>query len=260
MPDSDVSEHRCAILGRCLQQIAFPPLRRRALDTLQINVGYRCNQSCHALPRQCRSRAAPRRCRATTIDLVLAFLRAPRIVDARHHRRRAGAQSAFPPAGPRRARDGRARDRPLQPDHPGGAGPGGSRRVPGHRAGRDRRLAAVLSRGQCRPPARQGRVRALDPRPAAAQRAGLRPRTDRGLVLNLVYNPQGPSLPPPQEALEADYKRELGERFGIVFNRLLHPRQHADPALRRDPDRPGRARPLSRPAAARPSRRQPRRT
>src|SRR5262245_64669901 len=32
-----------------------------------------------------------------------------------------------------------------------------------------------------------------------------------GLTLNLVYNPQGPSLPPPQAALEADYKRILGE-------------------------------------------------
>jgi radical SAM/Cys-rich protein len=41
-----------------------------------------------------------------------------------------------------------------------------------------------------------------------------------GLALNLVYNPQGPSLPPPQGALEADYKRELQARYGIVFNQL----------------------------------------
>jgi radical SAM/Cys-rich protein len=41
-----------------------------------------------------------------------------------------------------------------------------------------------------------------------------------GLVLNLVYNPQGPSLPPPQDALEQDYRRVLGERYGVVFNRL----------------------------------------
>jgi radical SAM/Cys-rich protein len=41
-----------------------------------------------------------------------------------------------------------------------------------------------------------------------------------GLVLDLVYNPQGPTLPPGQARLEADYKRELGRRFGIVFNRL----------------------------------------
>jgi radical SAM/Cys-rich protein len=46
-------------------------------------------------------------------------------------------------------------------------------------------------------------------------------QTDSGLILNLVYNPTGPYLPPPQCQLEADYKRELGERFGIRFNHLL---------------------------------------
>jgi len=40
------------------------------------------------------------------------------------------------------------------------------------------------------------------------------------LVLNLVYNPVGAHLPPPQTKLEADYKRELGDRFGIRFNHL----------------------------------------
>jgi radical SAM/Cys-rich protein len=43
---------------------------------------------------------------------------------------------------------------------------------------------------------------------------------ESGLALDLVYNPQGPSLPPSQVKLEADYKRILGEKFGIVFNRL----------------------------------------
>ncbi len=42
-----------------------------------------------------------------------------------------------------------------------------------------------------------------------------------GLVLNLVYNPVGAHLPPPQQNLETDYKRELGERFGLTFNNLL---------------------------------------
>ena len=41
-----------------------------------------------------------------------------------------------------------------------------------------------------------------------------------GLTLNLVYNPLGPRLPPPQVALEADYRDELAKRFGIRFNRL----------------------------------------
>jgi radical SAM/Cys-rich protein len=41
------------------------------------------------------------------------------------------------------------------------------------------------------------------------------------LVLDLVYNPLGADLPPPQAALEARYRAELGERFGIAFHRLL---------------------------------------
>jgi len=43
---------------------------------------------------------------------------------------------------------------------------------------------------------------------------------DGDLVLNLVYNPVGPHLPPPQEKLEQDYKRILAEQFGITFNHL----------------------------------------
>jgi len=42
-----------------------------------------------------------------------------------------------------------------------------------------------------------------------------------GLVLDLVYNPFGPSLPPSQATLEVDYKRELHQQFGIVFSRLI---------------------------------------
>ena len=42
-----------------------------------------------------------------------------------------------------------------------------------------------------------------------------------GLPLDLVYNPVGPSLPPEQADLEADYRRELQERFGIRFTNLL---------------------------------------
>lgn len=44
---------------------------------------------------------------------------------------------------------------------------------------------------------------------------------DEALPLDLVYNPGGPSLPPAQQALEADYQRELNNRFGIFFTRLL---------------------------------------
>jgi radical SAM/Cys-rich protein len=46
-------------------------------------------------------------------------------------------------------------------------------------------------------------------------------RDGSGLVLNLVYNPGGAFLPGSQSGLEADYKRELMSRFGLVFNRLF---------------------------------------
>ncbi len=44
---------------------------------------------------------------------------------------------------------------------------------------------------------------------------------DEKLQLNLVYNPNGAVLPPPQMGLEADYKRELNEQYGIAFNQLF---------------------------------------
>jgi radical SAM/Cys-rich protein len=43
---------------------------------------------------------------------------------------------------------------------------------------------------------------------------------DSKLPLTLVYNPQGPSLPPPQPQLEADYRRELASRYGVSYTRL----------------------------------------
>ncbi|MBK1724589.1 arsenosugar biosynthesis radical SAM (seleno)protein ArsS [Thiocystis violacea] len=45
-------------------------------------------------------------------------------------------------------------------------------------------------------------------------------RGDSGLVLNLIYNPQGPELPPEQSGLEAAYRARLAETFGIRFDRL----------------------------------------
>lgn len=44
---------------------------------------------------------------------------------------------------------------------------------------------------------------------------------DAGLVLNLVYNPVGAYLPPAQDAIERDFKRELHSRYGVTFNRLF---------------------------------------
>ena len=57
-----------------LKKIAFPPLRRARLETLQVNLGYRCNQACL----HCHVAASPKRTETMdwpTMELVLDFAR-----------------------------------------------------------------------------------------------------------------------------------------------------------------------------------------
>ena len=62
----------------------------------------------------------------------------------------------------------------------------------------------------------QGSIEALR---LAQQRVGYG-QEGSPLRLDLVYNPVGYGLPPDQQSLERDYKRELADRFGVVFNKL----------------------------------------
>ena len=160
-----------------LDSIPFPAIRRGRLDTLQVNVGYRCNQSCV----HCHVDAGPNRteemCGAIA-DSCSTFLDAPAHRHARHHRRRAGAQSAFPPAGDaaRAHSASRVMDR-CNLTILERARPGGPRRIP-------RRRAASRSSPRCRAICEDnverqrgkgvfdGSIRGLQ----AAQRARLRPR------------------------------------------------------------------------------------
>lgn len=64
--------------------------------------------------------------------------------------------------------------------------------------------------------------------------------TDPALRLNLVYNPVGAHLPPPQPALAEDYHRELKARFGIVFNELWTITNMPISRWRRELEREGR--------------------
>jgi radical SAM/Cys-rich protein len=202
-----------------LQQMAFPPIRRGRLDTLQVNVGYRCNQSCV----HCHVNAGPSRTEemaGAVIDVVLAFLARRRVTTLditggapelnAHFRRLVRA-----------ARDMgvRVMDRcnltilavPGQED------------LADFLAGQQVEVVASMpcylednvdrQRGKG---VFEDSIRGLKRLNALGYG-----HEASGLVLNLVYNPQGPSLPPPQEALEADYKRVLGERYGVVFNRLF---------------------------------------
>ncbi|MBB1161977.1 arsenosugar biosynthesis radical SAM (seleno)protein ArsS [Aquariibacter albus] len=196
----------------------FPPVRRAALQTLQVNLGYRCNQSCL----HCHVNAGPNRSEmmeAATVDQVLAVLKARRVEtldltggapELNPHFRRLVAGA--------RALGVKVIDRcnltilsePGQED------------LAEFLAAQGVEVVASLP---CYSPANVDRQRGDGVFEASI--AGLKRlnalgygQDGSGLGLNLVYNPQGPVLPPPQQKLEADYKRELAAHFGIVFNRL----------------------------------------
>jgi len=196
----------------------FPALRRERLETLQVNLGYKCNQSCV----HCHVNAGPNRTEemsSEVIDVVLAFLARKRVATLditggapelnQHFRKLVRAA---------RKMDVQVMDRcnltvlevPGQED------------LAQFLACEEVEITASMpcylednvdrQRGKG---VFEGSLRGLQ----RLNKLGYG-RAETGLVLNLVYNPQGPSLPPPQETLEADYKRVLGERYGIEFNRL----------------------------------------
>jgi radical SAM/Cys-rich protein len=202
-----------------LEPIPFPAIRRRRVETLQVNVGYRCNQSCI----HCHVNAGPNRTEemdGATIDVVLTFLARRRIATLditggapelnRHFRRLVAA-----------ARDMGVRvmdrcnltvlEQPGQED------------LAEFLAAQQVEIVASMPCYLIDNVDRQRGSGVFDASIRGLKRLnGLGYGHDEtGLVLNLVYNPQGPSLPPPQSDLEADYKRVLGEDYGIVFNRLF---------------------------------------
>ena len=202
-----------------LARTDFPPIRRQRLDTLQVNLGYRCNQSCL----HCHVNAGPTRTEAMdedTVQLVLQVLRGRHI-------------------GTLDLTGGAPELNPHFRDLVRGARALGTRVI-------DRCNLTILSEpGQdglaeflaeqaveitaslpCYSPANVDRQRGdgVFERSIAALRQlnalGYgQPGSAR--VLNLVYNPQGAVLPPPQGPLEADYKRELAQHFGIQFDHLF---------------------------------------
>lgn len=202
-----------------LQDIHFPALTRGELDTLQINLGYLCNQSCL----HCHVNAGPTRkelLTQETLDDILQFLEATPVktVDL------TGGAPEMNPLFRDIVRALRARNIQVMDrcnltilEQPGYAD-----------------LAEFLADNQVEVVASlpcyleenvdaqrgngvfQSSIRGLQTLNALGYG-----QANSGLTLSLVYNPQGPSLPPAQAALEADYKTYLREHFNIEFNQLF---------------------------------------
>ena len=202
-----------------LEAIPFPAIRRRRLETLQVNLGYRCNQSCV----HCHVNAGPNRTEemdGATVDLVLAFLERRRIANLditggapelnRHFRRLVNAA---------RQMGVRVMDRCnltiLEV--------AGQEDLGEFLAAQEVEIVASMPCYLLENVDRQRGSGVFESSIRALKRLNALGygREEAGLVLNLVYNPQGPSLPPGQAELEADYKRVLAETYGIVFNNLF---------------------------------------
>jgi radical SAM/Cys-rich protein len=197
----------------------FPAIRRGRLETLQVNLGYRCNQSCL----HCHVNAGPTRkemMSAATVDEVIHFLAASDI----HTLDLTGGAPELNPGFRRLVRAARSRgirviDRCnltvlLEP---------GQEDTAGFLANNKVEIVASLpcyikenvdnQRGEGVYEHSLEALRLLN-------RLGYG-RSESGLILNLVYNPQGPVLPPSQPDLERDYRRYLDDHYHILFDHLL---------------------------------------
>ncbi len=197
----------------------FPALRRAELQTLQVNLGYLCNQQCL----HCHVNAGPKRTEIMsreTVDAVLAALERNRLPNL-------DLTGGAPELNPHfrylvqaaRRLGVHVMDRcnltvlnePGQDD------------LAAFLAEHDVEVFASLPcyleenvEGQRGRGVYAGSIEGLRRLNAVGYGQG-----DPARRLNLVYNPTGPFLPPPQCQLEADYRRELDARFGITFDRLL---------------------------------------
>ena len=202
-----------------LDAIDFPALRRRRLETVQANLGYRCNQACL----HCHVNAGPTRREAMSRDTAEAVLELVAASGATTLDLTGGAPELNPHfrwlVETAHARGVQVMDRCnltilSEPGHEDLAG-----FLAAHRVEVVASLPCYLEDnvdGQRGAGVYARSIAGLRQLNALGYGDGR-----SGLMLNLVYNPTGPYLPPPQAALEADYRRELGGRHGIVFDRLF---------------------------------------
>ena len=200
------------------EKIGGAELRSHAVDTLQVNVGKICNQAC----RHCHVDASPVRTeimRRDVIDACLRVLRAYRIptLDIT-----GGAPEMIPDFRYFVTEARKLNTKVIIRHNLTVMFEEGMRDLPEFFAENETEIVCSLPYFlQTQTDAQRGKgvfdksIEALKRLNAAGYGAG------GNLVLNLVYNPVGAYLPPAQAALEADFRRELKERYDISFNNLF---------------------------------------
>ena len=203
-----------------LEQTDFPPISRGRLDTLQVNLGYLCNQQCLI----CHVNASPKRKEIMSrenIDIILEYLKTTPSI--KHLDLTGGAPEMNPHfrylVENARKLDVHVMDRCnltiLEEENQEGL----AEFLASHHVEVVASLPCYLEDN-----VNQQRGKGV----FSASIQGLQRlnrlgygKEESGLTLNLVYNPQGPNLPPPQHDLEIAYKKNLKETYDIEFNNLF---------------------------------------
>ena len=201
-----------------LKATDFPPLARQRLETVQVNVGYRCNQACL----HCHVNAGPTRKEMMdreTVNDILSLLDANA---AKNLDITGGAPELNPHFRYLAAEAHRLGVHVMDRCNLTILEEPGQEDLAEFLAGIGAEIVASL------PCYLEDNVDAQRGKGVfASSIRGLRRLNELGYgepgsgrTLNLVYNPQGASLPPPQAELEVDYKTHLEREFGVRFNQL----------------------------------------
>lgn len=200
-----------------LEQVTFPAVTRGTLDALQVNLGYRCNQQCL----HCHVNAGPTRKEVmddATVDAVLAYLALGRV-------RTLDLTGGAPELHPRfrelviaaRQHGLRVIDRCNLTVLEEAGQETTAEFLAAHGVEITASLPCYLEQNV---DAQRGKG-TFDASIRVLQHLNsLGYGRDSAKPLNLVYNPQGPTLPPPQQGLETDYRARLAQHYGIVFTAL----------------------------------------
>jgi len=202
-----------------LKETDFPRITREKLTTLQVNLGYRCNQSCV----HCHVNAGPNRTEMMdeeNIDLVIQVLKSQHIqaLDL------TGGAPELHESFKRLVIAARALGvRVIDRCNLTILSEPGFEDLAEFLAEQGVEVVASMPCYSLENVDKQRGQGVFDKSIAGLQRLNALGYGQAGsaLVLNLVYNPQGPSLPPDQQSLQNDYKRELAKHFGVVFNELF---------------------------------------
>jgi len=202
-----------------LQVTEFPALHRHDQEILQVNLGYRCNQTCV----HCHVNAGPTRTEMMDVE-TLALI--PQVLAARglHTLDLTGGAPELHRGFRDLVRKARAQNcKVIDRCNLTILSEPGQEDLAEFLAEQRVEIVASLPCYSLDNVDKQRGKGVFDKSVSALQKLNALGygKPGSGLTLNLVYNPQGASLPPNQEVLQADYQRELGNRFGIVFNQLF---------------------------------------